>query len=66
MHGGYRELSANALDVCALPGAYAGDLFWIEGIAEQGARFGMDGARSFTPDRWLEDGDTVSFGAIDA
>ena len=24
----------------------------------------MDGARSFTPDRWLEDGDTVSFGAL--
>lgn len=47
-----------------IEGPHEGDKFWIDGIVEQGQRFGMDGARSFTPDRWLKDGDTVSFGAL--
>jgi hydroxyacylglutathione hydrolase len=40
------------------------DAFWIEGLAEQGTSFGVPGARVFTPDRWLEGGDTVSVGAL--
>ena len=39
------------------------DAFWIDRIAEQGARYGMNHCRSFTPDRWLEEGDTVTIGA---
>jgi len=39
------------------------DAFWIERIAEQGKRYGMDHCRPFTPDRWLEDGDQVTIGA---
>jgi len=38
------------------------DEFWIERIAAAGARYGMDHCRRFTPDRWLEDGDSVSIG----
>jgi hydroxyacylglutathione hydrolase len=39
------------------------DAFWIERIGEQGARYGMTHCRPFTPDRWLEDGDSVAIGA---
>jgi glyoxylase-like metal-dependent hydrolase (beta-lactamase superfamily II) len=39
------------------------DAFWIDQIAEAGARYGMNWCRPFTPDRWLEEGDTVTIGA---
>jgi glyoxylase-like metal-dependent hydrolase (beta-lactamase superfamily II) len=39
------------------------DTFWIERIAEQGARHGMGHCRTFTPDRWLSDDDRVTIGA---
>ena len=32
--------------------------------ARQGASFGVPGARVFTPDRWLEGGDTVTVGEL--
>jgi hydroxyacylglutathione hydrolase len=38
------------------------DAFWIDRIAEQGARYGMTHCRPFTPDRWLEDDDSVTIG----
>jgi glyoxylase-like metal-dependent hydrolase (beta-lactamase superfamily II) len=38
------------------------DKFWIDLIAEQGSKYGMDWCRPFTPDRWLEDGDKVTVG----
>jgi hydroxyacylglutathione hydrolase len=38
------------------------DAFWIDRIAEQGARYSMTHCRRFTPDRWLEDGDSVTIG----
>ena len=40
------------------------DSFWIDQIAQQGPRFGMPDARPFTPDRWLEGGDTVTVGNL--
>ena len=40
------------------------ETFWIDRLDEQGSRYGFDGARSFTPDRWLEDGDTVTVGGL--
>lgn len=43
-------------------GPHPEDQFWIDGIPEQGQRWGLPGARSFTPDRWLGDGDTVTLG----
>jgi hydroxyacylglutathione hydrolase len=39
-----------------------GDQFWIDGLAEQGRRFGFGQVESFEPDRWLEDRDRVSLG----
>jgi hydroxyacylglutathione hydrolase len=40
------------------------DAFWIDGIEAQARNFGVPGARRFTPDRWLEGGDTVTVGAL--
>jgi glyoxylase-like metal-dependent hydrolase (beta-lactamase superfamily II) len=43
-------------------GPHPGDQFWIDGLAEQAQRFGLPAAASFTPTRWLHDGDTVAVG----
>ena len=43
-------------------GPHPDDAFWIDEITASGAKWGMPDARSFTPDRWLADGDTVSLG----
>lgn len=43
-------------------GPHEGDLFWIEGLTQQGAMFGFPPSEPFTPTRWLHDGDTVSIG----
>ena len=40
------------------------DKFWIDMLPETCARVGFPPAEAFVPDRWLEDGDTVSFGKI--
>ncbi len=60
--GGAAELAERT----GLPieGPHRDDLFWIEMMEEQGQRFGFDGARRFTPDRWLQGGDQISFGQI--
>ncbi len=46
-----------------LEGPQVEDRFWIQQLPEQGKRFGFARLEAFEPDRWLEDGDTVSFGA---
>jgi glyoxylase-like metal-dependent hydrolase (beta-lactamase superfamily II) len=40
------------------------DSFWIEQLPEQGRMFGLPPLEAFTPDRWLDDGDTVRFGDV--
>ncbi|ANK82737.1 MAG: hypothetical protein TEF_19510 [Rhizobiales bacterium NRL2] len=40
------------------------ETFWIDRLDEQAQRFGFGHARSFTPDRWLEDGDEVTVGTM--
>lgn len=45
-------------------GPHCADRFWIDGMAKQGEMFGIPGARPFTPDRWLEQGDVVRFGNV--
>jgi hydroxyacylglutathione hydrolase len=39
------------------------DGFLLEGLAAQGARYGLDDARDVAPDQWLAEGDTVRIGA---
>ena len=44
-------------------GPHIADKQLCEGIETQAQMFGLDGAvRNLTPDRWLEEGETVSFG----
>jgi len=47
-----------------IEGPHPDDLFWIEGLPEAARRYGFPPARSFTPDRWLQHGDTVSLGSL--
>ena len=48
----------------ALPieGPHRDDLYWIEGLPEHAAMFGFPPAQSFTPTRWLSQGDRVQLG----
>jgi glyoxylase-like metal-dependent hydrolase (beta-lactamase superfamily II) len=45
-----------------IEGPHPDDAFWIDQIEASAAKWGMPGARGFTPDRWLHDGDTVTLG----
>jgi glyoxylase-like metal-dependent hydrolase (beta-lactamase superfamily II) len=38
------------------------DAFWIDRIEESGKAYGVNDAKRFEPDRWLEDGDRVTLG----
>ena len=58
--GAVAELAAKL----ALPieGPQRADKFWIDLLPQQSAMFGFPAAQSFTPDRWLEQGDQVQVG----
>lgn len=45
-----------------IEGPHVDERFWLDQLAMQSARFGFPPAQPFEPDRWLTDGDTVSFG----
>ncbi len=47
-----------------IEGPHKDDAFWIEQLPEQTVQFGFPESESFTPTRWLEDGDQVSFGNV--
>ncbi len=61
-HCGSAGIFAEELGV-PIEGPHADDIYWIERLAEDGARYGVTG-RPFTPDRWLVDGDEVSVGEV--
>ena len=60
-HCGQSALFARQHQV-PIEGPHRDDRFWIEQLPAQGARFGFPTLEAFEPDRWLVDGDTVSFG----
>jgi glyoxylase-like metal-dependent hydrolase (beta-lactamase superfamily II) len=60
--GGAKEVAERA--GVPIEGPQREDAFWIEQLEKQGRSFGIEGARAFTPDRWLEDGDVVTVGDI--
>lgn len=43
-------------------GPHQGDQFWIDNLDQQSQMFNFPPAKSFTPTRWLNDGDTVQIG----
>lgn len=48
-----------------IEGPQRADQFWIDGMPQQSKMFGFPDVRAFTPDRWLEQGDTVRFGNVE-
>lgn len=48
-----------------IEGPHREDQFWIDLIPEQKTRFGFEYAEHFSTDRWLDQGDKVSFGNIE-
>ncbi len=60
--GGVAELSER--NDLPIEGPHQEDLFWIDGLSEQGQQFGIGPAKPFTPTRWLNHGDQVSFGNV--
>jgi glyoxylase-like metal-dependent hydrolase (beta-lactamase superfamily II) len=58
--GGTAELAKKL----ALPiiGPHPADQFWIDGLPGQSKMFGFPPCDTFTPTRWLADGDTVTVG----
>lgn len=60
--GGAADL-ADRLGV-PIEGPHLADQFWIDGLPQQARMFGVGGGRAFTPDRWLDQGDTVEVGQV--
>lgn len=60
-HCGKAGLLAKAIGV-PIEGPHREDAFWIDQLKEQGVIFELHGADRFDPDRWLSDGDAVTFG----
>ena len=61
-HCGMTGVLARDLGV-PIEGPHADDAFWIEGLDTAATRMGLEG-HSFTPDRWLVHGDTVTVGNL--
>jgi glyoxylase-like metal-dependent hydrolase (beta-lactamase superfamily II) len=60
-----RVLEARQGEVVPIEGPDRRDAFLLEGLAEQGARFGVEGLGNVTPDRWPAEGETVSVAGQD-
>ncbi|HTJ96200.1 MAG TPA: MBL fold metallo-hydrolase [Rhodocyclaceae bacterium] len=61
-HAGKVAELARLLNV-KVEGPHRDEVFWLERLGnEQGRMFGFPPGEVFTPDRWLEDGDTVTVG----
>lgn len=63
-HIDHAGMTADLADRLGVPieGPHRGDKFWIDAMPKQSAMFGFPPMRAFTPDRWLEHGDTVTVG----
>jgi len=64
-HAGGAAALAEKLGI-PIEGPHKDDQFWIDGLPEQSVAYGLpEKARVFTPARWLEDGDKVTFGNVE-
>lgn len=62
-HCGQAGVLAQQLGV-PIEGPHEADRFWISRLDEDGRRWGIPGS-PFEPDRWLQDGDTVTVGKLE-
>jgi glyoxylase-like metal-dependent hydrolase (beta-lactamase superfamily II) len=63
-HAGGSAALAARLSI-PIEGPQRADEYWIRQLPQQSRMFGFpDQCAAFTPDRWLEGGDTVSFGNV--
>jgi len=60
-HAGAVAQIAREVDLPII-GPHPADQFWIAGLPQQGQMFGLPRAETFTPTRWLADGDEVTLG----
>ncbi|MCJ2375261.1 MBL fold metallo-hydrolase [Vibrio sp. ZSDZ34] len=60
-HVGGTEPLAQALNA-NIVGPHQADNFWLQGLENQSQMFGFPLTKAFVPNRWLDDGDTVTFG----
>lgn len=60
-HAGATKELASAYNV-DIVGPHKEDKFWIDLLPQQSQMFGFPPAQAFDPDRWLDDGDTVTVG----
>ncbi len=60
--GGAAELKAALPDAPPIIGPDERDRFLLEGLAAQGAKYGLQ-SQNVTPDQWLVEGDSVTIGA---
>ncbi|TCP35850.1 MBL fold metallo-hydrolase [Sphingomonas sp. BK235] len=61
-HAGAAKPLADSLGV-PIEGPHEGDRFWLARLDEDGKQWGIEG-HVVEPDRWLNDGDTVSVGEL--
>ena len=61
-HCGQAGILASELGV-PIEGPHEADRFWISRLDDDGTKYGMQ-AHAFEPDRWLENGDTVTVGNL--
>lgn len=60
--GGASELS-RTLNI-PIVGPQQGDLFWLQGLAQQATMFRFPRVENCTPDQWLNDGEQVQVGEL--
>ena len=66
---GHMDHAAEALNLSEelgvpIEGPHRADQFLLDTLPESGLKYGMMGARAFTPQRWLEEGDQVEVGQL--
>lgn len=61
-HAGGAAALRDALPDAPLEGPDRRDAFLLDDLAASGAKYGIEGARPVSPDRWLDEGDVVMLG----
>lgn len=66
---GHLDHVGGTIDVAAhfnvpVIGPHIGDKFWLDALMQQSQMFGFPPAQPFTPNQWLNDGDTIELGGL--